>query len=1019
MTVALGGFSGFGVRRWPVAAVLVAVAFGLVASTHGSVLAPASHTGWGSVPVAARGPVSATLGAGQRVYQVHARAGSLVATNRGLRASFDRAGVFVRSGTSTLGLRLAGVGAVAPTVHANRVTYSYRGIEEWFANGPLGLEQGFTLAHAPATVSLALSGSAHPALADGGKALVFGHSGLTYRGLTAIDARGHVLRSWLALRNGSVLIRVDARHAAFPVRIDPFIVDAELTASDAASGYKLGDSVAISADGSTIVAGAEGNTSQPGAAYVFTEPGGGWAGGTETAKLTASDGQNNDELGSSVAISSDGSTIVVGAMGSNSHQGAAYVFSEPGGGWSSETEAAKLTASDGLSNSYLGCSVGISADGSTVVAGAYRASVGGHFNQGAAYVFTKPGGGWSSETEAAKLTASDGAASAQLGYSAALSADGSTAVVGAWFATVGSNSGQGAAYVFTEPGGGWSSETQTAKLTASDGAANDLFGSSVAISADASTVAVGAPNNNTHQGAAYVFMEGGAWSNEFQTATLTASDGAAYDSLGTSVALNGNGSKLVAGAIGPNFLQGAAYAFIKPGGGWSNGTETTELVASDGSGGDDLGQSVSIPSSGATVVAGLPMLDGSSVGKVDVFEPSQAAPHVVTGPVISGTAQDGQYIKLSMGKYTSSEPLTYSYQWQHCDPFGDTFSCNDIGGATLGFYKLTASDENVTLRVIVTATDADDQSTQAASNIIGPVAEPPQPQNTASPSISGTAQSGQFLTLSNGSWSSPDHLTYDYQWLRCSNYGASCNNISGATHPYYKLAPADIGFWISAFVGATDQGSQHSEARANTVGAVIAPAPRNATAPAISGTTQDGQYLKTTNGAWSSLATPLTFTYQWQRCDSGGGSCADIGGATLSFYRQTSADVGHKLQAVVTATDQDSLSTPATSNQLGTVTAPSAPVNATLPVISGTLQSGQFLVTTNGKWTTPDMPTFTYQWQRCDTTGNGCLAITNATHPSYKLTANDVGHKLRVVVTATDAETQTGQASSDASGLVS
>ncbi len=110
-----------------------------------------------------------------------------------------------------------------------------------------------------------------------------------------------------------------------------------------------------------------------------------------------------------------------------------YVFVKPSSGWSSGHEAAKLTASNGAELG-LGDSVGVSADGSTVVAGAENATVGGNTYQGAAYVFVKPSGGWSSDTQTAKLTASDGAAGDRLGpgdHSVGVSADGSTVVAAA------------------------------------------------------------------------------------------------------------------------------------------------------------------------------------------------------------------------------------------------------------------------------------------------------------------------------------------------------------------------------------------------------------------------------------------------------------------------------------------------------------------------------------------------------------------------------------------------------------
>jgi hypothetical protein len=179
--------------------------------------------------------------------------------------------------------------------------------------------------------------------------------------------------------------------------------------------------------------------------------------------------------------------------------GAAYVFVGPPGGWASGTETAKLVASDGARGDGLGGSVAIS--GGTVVAGAWGANVSGHVDEGAAYAFVKPAAGWADETQKAKLTASDGAGGNALGDSVAI--EGDTIVAGA----DGADSARGAVYVFVEPAGGWANGVQTAKLTASDGATFDTFGRSVA--KDGDTIVVGAPeaeiNGIFDQGAVYVF----------------------------------------------------------------------------------------------------------------------------------------------------------------------------------------------------------------------------------------------------------------------------------------------------------------------------------------------------------------------------------------------------------------------------------------------------------------------------------------------------------------------------------
>ena len=187
-----------------------------------------------------------------------------------------------------------------------------------------------------------------------------GGAALRYGGLAATDARGRTLRAWLSLRGGSLLIGVDTHGARYPLRIDPTIQTAELTASDGADGDQLGDSVAVS--GSTIAVGAPqhtvGGVQGRGAVYVFSEPATGWQNAVQTAELTASDGATGDGLGYSVAIS--GSTIVAGAPDHGSG-GTLYVFSQPGSGrWKSSSQTAELTASDGAAGDELGYSVAVS-----------------------------------------------------------------------------------------------------------------------------------------------------------------------------------------------------------------------------------------------------------------------------------------------------------------------------------------------------------------------------------------------------------------------------------------------------------------------------------------------------------------------------------------------------------------------------------------------------------------------------------------------------------------------------------
>jgi hypothetical protein len=238
----------------------------------------------------------------------------------------------------------------------------------------------------------------------------------------------------------------------------------KLTATDATGDAQLGYSVAIDAD--TIVAGAPQANRLPGpdtdwgAVYVFEKPPAGWVTATETAKLTTT-ATTEQSLGRGVAVSGD--TIVGGAPdGSGFGQGgAAYVFVRPPGGWAPGTQTARLTATGAQFLDVFGEAVAIAGD--TVVAGA-RGWPGGDF-VGHAFVFVRPQAGWTSVTQTASLRASDAAVNDQLGTSVAILSD--TVVAGVPDKTISGNSFQGAAYVFEKPGGGWSGgpQLQNAKLT--------------------------------------------------------------------------------------------------------------------------------------------------------------------------------------------------------------------------------------------------------------------------------------------------------------------------------------------------------------------------------------------------------------------------------------------------------------------------------------------------------------------------------------------------------------------------
>jgi FG-GAP repeat/Invasin, domain 3 len=491
----------------------------------------------------------------------------------------------------------------------------------------------------------------------------------------------------LGLAGRRLLITISDARAISPLRIDPTIEQTgELTASDGAASDFFGYSVAVS--GSTIAVGARGHAvganAAQGAVYVFTEPASGvWANATQSAELTASDGAASDSLGSSVAVS--GTTIAAGAPSHDGGDGAVYVFAEPAsGGWANATQTAELTASDGEAYDFLGSSVALS--GGTVVAGAPDHEVGVNALQGAVYVYSQPAGGWADASQSAELTASDGAANDRLGT--AVAASGSTLAAGA----PDHDSLRGAVYVYSQPSGGWADATQSAELTASNAVAGHLCVTGPLEDAAASTA-------NT-PGACVAGSE-----------------------LGASVAASG--ATIVAGAPGTGSLAGAAYVFSEPASGWSDATESAELVASDGATGttcvagtrealedapacdvgDQLGRSAGV--SGSTIVAGAP---NHEIGS-DALQGAAYAFAAVTSQTIgislspASIAADG----------TSTTTATVTVTDTSGNPISDhSISVTSSGGQAIG--AVTPGPQPGTYRATITSTTLGGSSTITASD---------------------------------------------------------------------------------------------------------------------------------------------------------------------------------------------------------------------------------------------------------------------------------------------------------------
>ena len=195
------------------------------------------------------------------------------------------------------------------------------------------------------------------------------------------------------------------------------------------------------------------------------------------------------------------------------------------------------------------------------------------------------------------------------------------------------------------------------------------------------------------------------------------------------------------------------------------------------------------------------------------------------------------------------------------------------------------------------------------------------------------------------------------------------------------------------------------------VPALAAP-PANTAAPTITGTARVGETLAAQNGTWSN--SPTAFQYQWQRCNASGAACTNVAGAVQRTYLLTAADAGRTMRVRVTGINAEG-AVNARSAPTATVTPSAAPRNTVRPEITGEPEVGQELTAEDGTWT--NAPTsFAYQWQRCDVDAVSCVVVTGATGKTYGVRASDVGFRLRVEVTARNAN-GAGSAVSSPSGI--
>jgi hypothetical protein len=340
---------------------------------------------------------------------------------------------------------------------------------------------------------------------------------------------------------------------------------------------------------------------------------------------------------------------------------------------------------------------------------------------------------------------------------------------------------------------------------------------------------------------------------------------------------------------------------------------------------------------GSTMRVVVKATNGSGTGTATsaataVVQPPPTPPANTAPPAISGTTQDGQTLTASPGTWSGTQPISYAYQWQHCDSNGT--NCAGVAGATTATYTIVSADVGGTLAVVVTASNAAGNAPATSSPTA--LVQPTPPAVTSQPTVSGTAQEGQTLTATSGTWSGTTPITYGYQWQSCDPTGTDCGPITGATASTYAVTTGDVGTTIRVLVTATNAAGNTSvfSAASAVVQSASAP-PTNTSPPTISGTAQVGQQLTASPGTWTGTQ-PISYAYQWQRCDSNGANCNPITGATSAGYTATTADVGNTLNVAATASNTPGS---ATATSAATATVQSVPTST---IFSDGFESGNF-----------------------------------------------------------------------------
>jgi hemolysin type calcium-binding protein/WD40 repeat protein len=306
-----------------------------------------------------------------------------------------------------------------------------------------------------------------------------------------------------------------------------------------------------------------------------------------------------------------------------------------------------------------------------------------------------------------------------------------------------------------------------------------------------------------------------------------------------------------------------------------------------------------VTQSSASSPTGVVTVAGSINPPVNTIAPTITLPTGETVP------QLGDILFASAGTWSGTFPITFTYQWTMCQPADPLDGpCFGIPGATLSFFTVPASLYGMRIRVRITATNSAGSASlsSASTGIVTATA----PVLTVTPPIQGGNTVGQTVSVTTGTWTGSQPITYAYQWDRCDPVGdlTSCVPIPQATTSSYVPVPGDIGFSLRVYITATNTVGSSTGFTNHTYPIVDRQhfAPSAAGAPTITGTVGLGLPLSGDIGSFNG-DTPIATSFVWQRCDATGAACKTIAGAKKLTYKPTATDFGSTLRILVTATN--------------------------------------------------------------------------------------------------------------------